>query len=311
MLLFLIFLPKFSKLSMGVFFMDLKQLRYFFTIANEGQITRAAKVLHMAQPPLSQSLKNLEEELGVKLFERSGRKLILTDAGKVLYKHIEGLFDQLDDILQEVQETEKGIRGKLAIGSTKTLFSYLPQRMKRFKELYPDITFELREGDSYFLSEQLKSRAIDLALVRLPLNLEGFTYKMLPKEKYMAAFPGSWAEKINQSSISIFELATYPLMLLHRISGVGQYEVILGGFERRGLKPNIICECPDVDMLLGLVAEEVGVTIIPEKTLLKFGNNKIKMLEIEDATIISESAIIWLKDRYLSKSAQQFIELFS
>jgi len=289
--------------------MDLKQLRYFYTIANEGQITKAAKILHMAQPPLSLSLKNLEEELGVKLFERSGKRLELTQAGRVLYRHVHQLIDLFEDAVQEVREIGEGLRGNLSIGSTKTLFYHLPEKLKTFKDRFPNVTFELLEGDSYYLSKQLIDRTIDLALVRLPLNLDEFSFYMLPKEKYKVAMPEQWAKAFD-GIISIFDILEFPLMLLHRINGIGQYEIILDAFHKRGLEPEIICECPDVDMLLGLVAEQIGITIIPENTSMKFHQNKIQLLEIMDASIISESAIIWLKQRYLPKSAQHFLELF-
>lgn len=291
--------------------MDMRQLRYFYTIAKEGQITRAAKVLHMAQPPLSQSLKLLEEELEVQLFERNGRKMELTDAGRVLFNRIESFFNHLDETIVEVKETGMGFRGKLSIGSNKTCFSYLPERIKIFHETYPDIIFELREGDTYFLSEQIKNREIDFALVRLPLELEAFSFKPLPDEKYVVVLPSKWTENTMQDSITLKELSELPLMLLHRISGIGQYEVILEAFQKKGLQPKIVCECPDVDMLLGLVSEEVGASIIPESTFLKLHSQSIKVLRISDERIISKAAIIWLKDRYLSHSARNFMDLFN
>jgi len=91
--------------------MDFRQLRYFFVIAQEGQISRAAKKLHMAQPPLSQSLKSLETELGVRLFERNGRTMELTNAGKVLYNRAKELFYYLDETINEVRDTNEGLKG--------------------------------------------------------------------------------------------------------------------------------------------------------------------------------------------------------
>lgn len=291
--------------------MDLRQLRYFYTIAKEGQITRAAKVLHMAQPPLSQSLKTLEEELEVDLFERNGRKMELTEAGKVLFNRLDSLFVQMEETIAQVKDTAVGLKGTLSIGSVKTCFSYLPEKMKRFRKTYPDISFELREGDTYILSEQIKNRDIDLALVRLPLDLEAFSYLPLPNEKYVVALPGSWNQYADAEGISMGELARFPLLLLHRINGVGQFEIITGAFRKRGLHPNIICECPDVDMILGLVSEGLGASIIPESTFIKPHGKRVHVLPITDETIISKSAVIWLKDRYLPKSARRFVELFS
>ncbi|MEK3906043.1 LysR family transcriptional regulator [Oceanobacillus sp. FSL K6-0127] len=290
--------------------MDMRQLRYFYTIATEGQITRAAKILHMAQPPLSQSLKALESEIGVPLFERNGKKMELTEAGEVLYKKADYFFKFFDEALTEVKETGEGLKGQLTVGCVKTLFSHVPQRIKSFREKYPNVTFELREGDSYLLAEQLNNRNIDLAIVRLPLDMEPYSSLFLPEENYVAIMPEQWAKSYESETITMNELANLPLLLLRRISGVGQYELIMDKFEKRGLTPNIVTVCPDVDMILELVNVEVGASILPASILKKHFNAGIKGFAIEDETIISKSAIIWLKDRYLSKSKQRFIEYF-
>ena len=150
--------------------MDIKQLLYFSTIAQEGQITRAAKKLHMAQPPLSQQLKSLEQELGVLLMDRKGKKLELTEAGKVLYERAIELLQRVDDISLEVKEVGEGLKGELSIGSVKTGFSYIPERFRLFREQYPQVSFRLYEGDSFRLADHLRKREIELAIVRLPLD---------------------------------------------------------------------------------------------------------------------------------------------
>ncbi|WP_106497974.1 LysR family transcriptional regulator [Lentibacillus sp. Marseille-P4043] len=290
--------------------MDMRQLRYFHTIASEGQITRAAKKLHMAQPPLSQTLKMLEDELGVTLLERNGRKMELTEAGIVLYKKAETLFHSLNEAVVEVKETGKGIKGRLSIGCVKSCFSFIPERISKFRKQYPNVTFELREGDSFRLAEQLYSRNIDLAVVRLPLEMRAFSSISLPDENYVAVLPESWVNENSKMTISMKELAKTPLLLLLRISGVGQYEIIIDQFKNHGLKPNVICECPDADMILELVTEEIGATVIPKSAISNLHQSGINVLQIEDANIVSQSSVIWLKDRYLSKSAHRFIDLF-
>ncbi|WP_200411094.1 LysR family transcriptional regulator [Virgibacillus salexigens] len=289
--------------------MEMRHLRYFQTIANEGQITKAANKLHMAQPPLSQSLKSLEEELGVKLMERHGRKMELTDAGTVLYNHVDKLFHTLEETITEVKETGEGTKGTISIGCVKTCFSQIPKQMKRFQQKFPHIRFHLKEGDSYLLAEQLHNRDIDLAIIRLPLEMHAFDSLALPEEKYVAVLPEEWCNP-SITSTTMEQLNAFPLLLLHRISGIGQYELILDQFENFGLSPTIVCECPDVDMILQLVSEEVGATIVPESTLSGPPLRGVRTLMIEDNTIISKSSLIWLKERYLSKSTRNFIELF-
>src|SRR5699024_8358905 len=115
----------------------------FLTIVNEGQITRAAKKLHIAQPPLSYQLKKLEQELGVLLIERNRKKISLTKEGEILYSKGTSLMKQIEDIEKEVQETSEGLRGTLEIGSVKSYFDKLSNKLISFHQANPDVTFKL------------------------------------------------------------------------------------------------------------------------------------------------------------------------
>jgi DNA-binding transcriptional LysR family regulator len=287
--------------------MDVKQLRYFSAIAQEGQITKAAKKLHMAQPPLSQQLKLLEQELGVLLVARNGKNIELTEAGKVLYRRATELLHQMDATVTEVKEVGEGLKGELAIGSVKTCFSYIPERIRFFREHYPLVTFRLHEGDSFRLAQDVRNRDIELAIVRLPLDLSDFSSFPLPKDKFVAVMPKSWG---SSSSIQMNELAKLPLILLHRIKGVGLYELVIDQYRKHGIEPNVVCTCPDAAMILSLVRAEIGVTLLPRSSLFSFNMNNLSIIEMEDAAIESDSSIIWLKDHYLSKNANRFIETF-
>ncbi len=290
--------------------LDIKQLRYFYTIAEQGQVTRAAKKLHMAQPPLSQQLKHLEEELGVILFERNGRNMELTQAGEVLFNKAERILLELEEIETEVKETSEGLRGKLSIGVVKTCFSYLPERVRLFNKQYPNVKFSLREGDSYTIEQLINTREAEVGIVRLPIETKGFSKIALPKEQFVAVIPSHSPGFDSRKSIKMKELENMSLLLLHRVSGVGQFEIVLQECRRHGFEPHVICECPDVSMLLSLVSSGVGATIIPKSSLTSFPFQNLHILEIEDSEIYAESAIIWLKDRYLSKPAKRFIETF-
>ncbi|KZZ83657.1 LysR family transcriptional regulator [Bacillus sp. SJS] len=287
--------------------MDLKQLRYFCIIAEEGQVTRAAKKLHMAQPPLSYQLKSLEEELGVLLMERNGKKMELTEAGTILYERANSLLLQMEAAVSEVKEAGEGLSGLLSIGCVKTGFSYIPERIRFFREQYPNVSFRLHEGDSYRLAEDVRNRSIELALVRLPLDLNDFDCLPLSKDPFAAIVP----EHLEMNStIDMADLSELPLMLLHRVSGIGLFELVVNAFQKHGLKPAIVCQCPDAAMLMALVREGVGVAILPESTLRSFPNSGLKAVPIRNSELLSDCALIWLKDRYLSKKAVRFRETF-
>jgi DNA-binding transcriptional LysR family regulator len=129
--------------------MDMRQLKYFLTIAKEGQVTRAAKLLNMEQPPLSRQLKLMEEELGVKLFDRNGKGLKLTDSGELLKQKAESLLLQFDESIREVKGMEEGVRGVLSIGSVVSCISLLPKRIELFREKFPQLTYKISEGDHF------------------------------------------------------------------------------------------------------------------------------------------------------------------
>ncbi|MCD7036056.1 LysR family transcriptional regulator [Metabacillus sp. GX 13764] len=289
--------------------MEMKQLHYFCTIVEEGQITRAAKKLHMAQPPLSQQLRQLEEEFGVKLFERNGRSLELTGPGRILYKRAKDLLAQAADAAEEVKETAEGVKGVLSAGANKSCFAQLAEKIRIFREAYPFTSFKLREGDTFAISELLKQREIEIGIVRLPLPGEEYSMLMLPAEPYVFVLPKEWHHAPGPS-ITLEEMARFPLLLLHRINGAGQFELIMNEFKKRGLSPEIVCECPDPSMLLSLAANGVGATIVPKSTLQSLQMTHMAALEIEGEPLISESALIWLKDRYLSKGARRLIDIF-
>ncbi|MCD5322145.1 MULTISPECIES: LysR family transcriptional regulator [Pontibacillus] len=291
--------------------MDIRQLRYFYVIAQERQITRAAKRLHIAQPPLSQQLKQLEAELEVSLVERNGRTLELTEAGRVLYQRAEKILHEMDDLVTEVKETGEGIRGTLSLGSVKSCFSYLPPRLKTFRDEHPKLRYKLQEGDTSFLSDSLRNREIELAIVRLPVDSEDFSILHLPPEPYVLVVPESWSHFApGVESVSMGALEELPLLLLHRLSGIGQYEIILEECRHHGFEADVICECPDVTMLLSLVSSGVGATIVPEASLKDRYDPGIRVIGIHDATIQAEPAIVWMKDRFLSVAARKFIEQF-
>ncbi|MGE5703401.1 MAG: LysR family transcriptional regulator [Clostridia bacterium] len=292
--------------------MDMRQLRYFCTIAREGQITRAAQVLNMAQPPLSQQLKQLENELGVLLFERNGRSMELTESGKLLYRRAMSLLSQLEDVAEEVRETEEGIRGPLSIGAVASGLNLIAYGISEFRRKYPQVTFLLREGDSYKLCEAVKKREIEFAIVQLPLEpqeQENLSIILLPKDSFVCLIPKAWTAELGTAPIRLSALAEHPLLLLRRAQGMGIYEMIVGEYRRLGLVPRIVCECQDASMLLTMVAAGIGATLVPSTIYAAFARPDVTMLTMEELTLTTQSAIVWLRDRHLSKRAQQFIEL--
>ncbi|GGG58812.1 LysR family transcriptional regulator [Paenibacillus radicis (ex Gao et al. 2016)] len=294
--------------------MDIRQLRYFLAIANEGQITRAAKALNMEQPPLSRQLKLMEEELGVTLFDRSGKGLLLTHAGELLRDKAEQLLHQFGETLKEVKELDEGVQGVLAIGSVVSCISLLPPTIERFRKLYPQVTFKIAEGDHYLLGSQLERRSIELIVARLPLEsspeMKPLSVLKLPSDPYVAVMPASWVDDPTKHSMKMRELDGLPFLTLKTDRTTGMHHQVMVEARSHGFEPKVICECSSVAVIMALVAAGIGATVFPKSVMASFPLPTIKMLTIADADFESDVGILWLKDRYLSKSARHFIELF-
>ena len=143
--------------------MDIKQLINFITIVEEGNITKAAQKLHISQPPLSNQLKALEEELGVKLIERGSRKVTLTDVGNLLYKRGKDMVNVFESTLNEVEDFKSGIEGVLKIGAVSTCNQFIPNELiSPYAKQYPKVKFELYEGNTYEVVDMIERGIVDI-----------------------------------------------------------------------------------------------------------------------------------------------------
>lgn len=288
--------------------MDIRQLNYFKTIVDAGNISKAAEMLYMAQPPLSQMLKRLEAELGATLIYRHTQKWELTEAGRTLYKHANHMLQKTADIKKEIQEISQGIRGNLSIGVSSTCISLLPKNIKEFRQSYPEVYIKIWKGDSSYLEELLHEGKIEAALMLLPMELANYGFLTLPKEPFVIAVPKVWGEPITKKVIRVEQIMDYPFLMLAPMEGYSVYENIVNHFYKNNLTPNFIMECKDISTLLVLVASGVGISIIPKSEIHEAYKHDITTFEIEDFFFAVEPSLIWLKDHHLSKAAERFLD---
>lgn len=284
--------------------MDLKKLLYFVAIVEEGQITRAANRLHMAQPPLSLQLKAIEEELGVTLIERSNKSMELTQSGLTFYYRAKEILNSVDGMITEVKDQGIGIRGKLSIGTVMSCVSYLPRPIQISQQRYPAVTFQVWEGDSHRVEELLQGRVIELGITRLPLESNNLDIVRLIAEPLVAVQPSDW-NVFRTPTISIEELKEYPLMVLHGQGGKGLFEMFVEMCQSFDFNPRIICESPDVATLLTLSDSGVGIAIVPKSAIQLRPHGTLSYAEITPL-LKSDTALIWLKNRRLSQVAEHF-----
>ncbi|WP_416655622.1 LysR family transcriptional regulator [Bacillus amyloliquefaciens] len=290
--------------------MDIRQLRYFVTIAQEQKITTAAKKLHMAQPPLSRQLKQLEEELGVILFDRNKKKqMTLTYEGNVFLKRAKEILHKFEDAIIEVQELKEEAAGPLAVGSTIYCAALMLEKVSQMKERYPHLTFNIWEDEPVSLLELLESRQIDAAVTTTLIKSDGIESKELEDIPCVLVL-SEHTKRLCGETIKLKDIASLPLILLRTVNGRGVYDQVLHVCEQYGLDLQVVCECHDSATLLSLVSSGFGATILPLTMIPVHMRSHVKTVAIEDNPFVMTPAVIWRKDSYLPKPVKQFLQLF-
>lgn len=239
-------------------------MRYFCTIVEQGQISRAARVLNMAQPPLSQRLRELEDEFGYPLFVREGRALHITDAGQLFYLRARDILRAVDDARDDVIRIATQRGPTLRIGLSPTGKSFWIKHYQNLRLSFPDHLIGVVVGDSSYLEHLLQVGKLDLALMQPPQHAENFVTHGLATSQSVAVSPkGMLPAKLR--SLSLAELARHPLLLLRRSVGVGSYERLLQSFHDAGLTANVALYSSDVDVLLELFEQGLSaIAVVPE-----------------------------------------------
>ena len=280
--------------------MELRQLEYFRAIVDSGTISGAARELHMTQPPLSYQMKMLEAELQVSLFLRGTKKITLTEAGKTLYEQAGKLLMMSELTKREV--VKSGQEATLHIGMTPSTVSMMSDYLIRFAEKYPQVHFDIHEGSTFILKEQLENQQIDLTTLRTPVVLNGCETRLLAKEKLMAMANPECQMLQGCASITLSQLAKQPLILSHRYQKYAS-----SAFEQAGLVCDFYCTCEDARTALTMAEKGLGVAILPD-SMLQF-SDKMKGCSISDADLSTEILLAWKKGRQ-SDEVREFLKFW-
>lgn len=298
--------------------MDIRQLKYFIAIAEEGKILKAAQRLNISQPPLSKQLMLLEEELGVKLFNRQNQRLIITNEGKLFYQRSKKIVELVEGTVEEFKELSEGVRGTLSIGSIPTLgATLLPKRIRNFHQQYPNVQFQVYEGDPNRIKELVANRIVEIGIVRQPINDQLFDMIQLSEEPIVAAMSEKWNIGENQDYITLAELEGKPLMCIITPKGTSAYnhssvsDRVVAACLQNGFEPNIIGESSAITPLLNWAHYDIGIAMVPRSAMNIMPNSGLLFKEIREPSIMThQPALIWLKGNNLSLVSQRFIETF-
>ena len=284
--------------------MDIRQLNYFKTVAEEGNISNAAKKLNMTQPPLSIQIRQLEEELGCLLFERDTRNLKLTDAGQILYEKAQVILDLMRTTHYQFEDIRNGQRGVLNIGVISSVSSTLFMKwLKGYQDLYPQVQIIITENDTYHLLDMLKSKQIDLALVRTPFHEPGFHTQIIKEERLKVIGTGECFGKCTGNEISLEELADMRLLLYRRWE-----QVVRNKFAEIEKSPFYAIICDDARTVAYAAQNGMGIGVVPESVLPLLDLNMIEVKSVKDSILKTSISLVRRKNEYLPKAVENFLE---
>lgn len=277
--------------------MDIKQLTYFVKVVEEGNISAAAKKMHMSQPPLSSQLHRLEDELGCVLFERGARKIQLTEAGNMLYQRALTLIDMSDIIVKELKDYSSGTKGVLRLGIVSSLEdAALDLWIDGFHKKYTGVTFEIAEANTYEILDMLRANLLEIGFVRTPYACDDMEVLCVRRERMYAVGDKSF---FDDESVDLRSLAHMPLIIYKRWEGIFK-----NMFASEGFHPNFVCINEDARTTASWAVRGIGVGILPRSALGMADG--IKSVVIDDDRLDTEIHLIAHKNTYRSAIASGF-----
>lgn len=247
--------------------MELRHLRYFVAVAEELHFGRAAERLHMAQPPLSQQIKQLEEELGFQLFCRTKRSVRLTAAGDRFLLDTYAIFQRLDQAVEAGRRISRGEQGQLVIGFVSSAaYSVLPLILQRFRADFPAIALTLQELTTNVQLQQLQDNRLDIGFVRPHLETTAvglLSYQPILKEPFMVAL-AEGHHLAGQEQVAIADLASESFIIFPRSRAPGLYDQIISLCQQGNFSPRVVQEAVQMQTIVSLVAAGIGVALVPQ-----------------------------------------------
>ena len=272
--------------------MDLRQLRYFVAVARERNFTRAAELLHIAQPPLSRQIQQREEDIGVQLLVRTSRPLKLTDAGRYFYEQALQILGRVEQTKLATRRLGKSERSVLSIGFvSSTLYGGLPLVVRRLRQHYPELDVQLVELLSAQQTEALKNRRIDVGFGRIRVPDPAVERVIMREERLMLAIPGNHPLLEGEGPLPIEALAQQNLIVYPKEPRPSFADSVLSLLADRGVRPAEVQEVRELQTALGLVAAEVGLCVVPASAQAL--RHDIHYRDIDDEDAISPLIMIY------------------
>lgn len=288
---------------------ELRHLRYFIAVAEELHFGHAAARLNISQPPLSQQIQILEQQIGARLLARTNRSVSLTEAGRQFLADSRQILSQVDDAAARAARLHHGETGELRIGFTSSapFIKAVSDTLSTFRRSYPDVHIQTRETNTREQIVPLNEGALDLGLMRNTQLPETLLWERVLREPLLAMVPRDHP-LASRPQVSLRELAREPFVFFDPHVGTGLYDDILGLMRRYGLTPIITQEVGEAMTIIGLVAAGLGVSILPA-SFRRVQLSEMRWLPIEEQDAISEMWLVWSKHHEQGQAARRFREL--
>ncbi|KVN45280.1 LysR family transcriptional regulator [Burkholderia ubonensis] len=277
---------------------DLRQWRYFVTVAEERHFGRAAARLSMTQPPLSQAIRALEDLLGVALFVRTKRSVALTAVGAALLPDVRKLLEAADALPSRAQSLARGETGSLALAFVSTAdYGLLPSLLRAFGARYPQVRLQLEEATSDVQIEELAAGRIDAGLIIPPVpprHAAELSYLPVVREPLVLAMPAAAApaDAPEDAPVRLADVAALPLVIFPRRLAPGFYDIITGCYGAAGATPRIGQEAIQMQTIVSLVSAGMGVALVPQ-SLRNLRRTGVVYRPLADGAPVVETGLVW------------------
>jgi LysR family hydrogen peroxide-inducible transcriptional activator len=285
--------------------MELHQLRYFVAVAQSGNFSRAAERCHVSQPSLSQQILKLERRLGQPLFNRLGRRAVLTDAGRLLLDRATSILSAADDAERRLRAGDEAHGGRLAIGAIPTIAPYiLPGTLEAFVRRCPKVELMVREDVTHNLIQAVVEGELDLAILALPINDDRLEAEPLLSELLYVAFaPGHPLTR--RRRLTIQDLAEERFILLNEMHCLGEH--ILNFCRAHECQPQIACRSAQIGTIQSLIALGQGISLLPDMARRADRSRSLVYRPLAKDQPRRTIAVVWHRHHYHSPMAEGFL----
>ena len=272
---------------------ELRHLRYFIAVAEELHFGHAAARLNISQPPLSQQIQILEQQVGARLLARTNRSVSLTPAGRQFLADSRQILSQVDEAAARAMRLHQGETGELRIGFTSSapFIKAVSDTLSSFRQRYPDVHIQTREINTREQISPLNEGLLDLGLMRNTPLPETLAWEVILREPLLAMIHKDHPLAL-RSAVSLVELAQEPFVFFDPHVGTGLYDEILGLMRRYQLTPTITQEVGEAMTIIGLVAAGLGVSILPA-SFRRVQLTEMRWVPIIEADAVSEMWLVW------------------